>query len=207
MATKKRSELEESLMTPANIAKVIKLLEPEEGKPITKKDACQILGMAYNTTRLGTIIEDYKKKIEREKERRNALRGKPATPDEVSYIVSEYLEGATIESISNSTYRGNQFIYNVLETYDVPRRSTSHDYFKPELVPDGARRDRFQVGEVVWSVRYASKAIVEKEQEDKRNLGFIYRVWLLSDKQLQYAYTEAFELASLKHLEEKGIKL
>ena len=65
MATRKRSELEEELMTDANIAKVIRLLEPtEEGvKPITKKDACQILGMAYNTTRLGTIIEQFKAKL------------------------------------------------------------------------------------------------------------------------------------------------
>ena len=63
MATRKKSVDEDTLMTPANISKVIRLLEPtEEGvKPITKKDACQYLGMSYNTTRLGTIIEDFKK--------------------------------------------------------------------------------------------------------------------------------------------------
>ena len=37
MATRKRSELEEELMTDANIARVIKLLEPTE-------EACQELG-------------------------------------------------------------------------------------------------------------------------------------------------------------------
>ena len=51
---RKRSALEEEKMTDANILRVISLLEPkEEGKqPITKKAACEILGMAYNTTRL-----------------------------------------------------------------------------------------------------------------------------------------------------------
>jgi hypothetical protein len=40
---RKKSASEEELMTDANIAKVIKLLEPEQGaKAITKKDACQI---------------------------------------------------------------------------------------------------------------------------------------------------------------------
>ncbi len=60
---RKRSELEEELMTEANIVRVIKLLEPTEGKAITKKDACQILGMAYNTTRLSSIIEEYKNRF------------------------------------------------------------------------------------------------------------------------------------------------
>ena len=86
MAKRKRSELEEELMTDANIARVIRLLEPvEEGaKPITKKDACQILGMSYNTTRLGTIIQQYKDKQARDKKFRAEKRGKPLTNDELS---------------------------------------------------------------------------------------------------------------------------
>jgi hypothetical protein len=81
MATRKKSASEEELMTDANISKVIRLLEPqEEGvKPITKKDACQMLGMAYNTTRLGTIIENFKANQARAAKRRAELRGKPAT--------------------------------------------------------------------------------------------------------------------------------
>jgi len=80
MATRKRPALEEELMTDTNIARVIRLLEPtEEGKkPITKKDACAILGMSYNTTRLGTIIEEYKQKQIRISQRKSQLRGKPA---------------------------------------------------------------------------------------------------------------------------------
>lgn len=204
---KKRSELEEELMTDANIERVIAMLEPKEGKPASKKDCCQVLGMAYNVTRLGNIIETYKNKVAREKERREALRGKPATKDEIAYVISEYLEGESVDAITRSTYRGTTFVKAILEKYSVPVRGISHDYFKPEMIPDGSARSRFNVGEIVWSARYASKARVEAEYVDKNNLGFIYRVWLLDEKWKQYAYTEAFELASLEQFKELGVSL
>lgn len=203
----RKTELEEELMTPANIARVIKLLEPEDGKPITKKEACQILGMAYNTTRLSSIIQDFKDKKTKDSERRAALRGKPVTLEDASYMISEYLDGATIDSISASTYRSPQMIKRTLEQYAVPIRASSHDYFSPQLIPAGAMKERFKVGEVAYSARYDSKVIIEKEYVDKLNLGYIYRVWLTSDKWKQYAYTEAFELASLEHLVERGIRV
>lgn len=204
---KKRSELEEELMTDANIERVIAMLEPVEGKPASKKECCQVLGMAYNVTRLGNIIESYKNKVAREKERRAALRGKPATKDEIGFIISEYLEGESVEAITRSTFRGTTFVKNILESYSVPVRSNAHDYFKPELIPDGSAKARFAVGEIVWSARYASKAKVEAEYDDKRNLGFIYRIWLLDEKWKQYAYAETFELASLEQFKELGVVL
>ena len=203
---RKRSEIEEERMTDANIAKVIKLLEPEEGKAITKKDACQILGMAYNTTRLGTIIEEFKKRQERTAKRKAELRGKPATQDEIVYIISEYLNGETVDSITKSTYRGPAFIKQILENNSVPIRQTSHDYFNPELIPDGATRERFKIGEIVYSARYDSIAKIESEQKDSK-YGWIYRIWLLAEKWKQSAYQEAYELASLEHLRQIGVKV
>lgn len=208
MATRKKSADGDTLMTPANISKVIRLLEPtEEGvKPITKKDACQYLGMSYNTTRLGTIIEDFKKTQARNAERRAALRGKPATREDVVYIISEYLGGETIDSISKMTYRSPTFIKNVLEANAVPIRVPGSTYFKPELVPDGAVRDRFKVGEVVYSARYDSLARVDMETKTEK-YGYIYRVWLMADRWLQSANQEAYELASLEHLRELGVRI
>ena len=203
---RKRSELEEELMTEANIIRVIKLLEPQEGKAITKKDACQILGMAYNTTRLATIIEDFKKKQERTAQRKAELRGKPATQDEIVYIISEYLNGETVDAISKNTYRGPAFIKQILENNDVPIRQTSHDYFRPELIPDGATRERFKIGEVVYSARYDSIARIDMEQKSDK-YGFIYRIWLLAEKWKQSAYQEAYELASLEHLRQIGVRV
>lgn len=208
MATRKRSELEEELMTDANIARVIKLLEPtEEGvKPITKKDACQILGMAYNTTRLGTIIEQFKTRQKRTAERKAQLRGKPVTSDEVQFIISEYLEGEPIDSISKSTYRSAAVIKRVLEENAVPIRVPGHSYFDPQLIPEGAMRERFRVGEVVYSARYDSTARIEAEMPDPKH-GWVYRIWLLSERWLQSAYQPVYELASLEHLREIGVKI
>lgn len=204
---RKKSASEEELMTDANIAKVIKLLEPEQGtKAITKKDACQILGMAYNTTRLGTIIEEWKKKQARNAERRAEKRGKPITDEERVYIISEYLAGETVDSISKATYRSSTFIKSVLEINSVPIRVPGSSYFTPELIPEGAMRDRFKIGEVVYSARYDSVARIDMEQKTDK-YGFIYRVWLLSDKWLQSAYQEASELASLEHLREMGVRI
>lgn len=208
MATKKRSELEADLMTPANISRVIRLLEPTEDgvKPITKKDACQILGMAYNTTRLGTIIDEYKKTQARNAQRRAELRGKPATKEDVVYIISEYLSGEPVDSISKRTYRSPTFIKNILEANAVPIRVPGHTYFSPELIPDGAVRDRFVLGEVVYSARYDSLARIDAEQKTDKH-GWVYRIWLLSDKWLQNAYQEAHELASLQHLRDLGVRI
>lgn len=204
MATRKT--VDDDKLTDTNIERVIALLEPTEGKAITKKDACQILGIAYNTTRLGQIIDKYKEKKVKEAERRAALRGKPATQDETVYIIQEYLEGATVDAISKSTYRSANFVKQLLEKHNVPIRATSHDYFNPEIIPEGAMRDRFAVGEIVYSARYDSTARIDAEQSDPR-YGWVYRIWLLSDKWLQSAYQEACELASLEHLRTIGVKV
>jgi hypothetical protein len=208
MATRKRPQLEEELMTGANIAKVIKLLEPvEEGKkPITKKDACAILGMAYNTTRLGTIIDEYKQKQIRISERKSQLRGKPATQEEKVYIISEYLSGETVDAISKMTYRSSRFIKDILEGNSVPIRVPGSSYFNPELIPDGAVRDRFKIGEVVYSSRYDSVARIDAEQNTAKH-GFVYRIWLLAERWQQNAYQEATELASLEHLRQMGVRI
>jgi hypothetical protein len=208
MATRKRPQLETELMTDANIAKVIRLLDPvEEGKkPITKKDACAILGMSYNTTRLGTIIEEYKQKQTRISQRKSQLRGKPATQEEKVYIISEYLNGETVDAISKMTYRSSKFIKDILEGNSVPIRVPGSSYFNPELIPDGAVRDRFKIGEVVYSSRYDSTARIDAEQKTDKH-GFVYRIWLLAEKWQQNAYQEASELASLEHLREMGVRI
>ena len=182
------------------------MLEPKEGKPGTKKEACAILGISYNVTRLASLIEAYKKRKQREAERRASLRGKPATQDEIVYIIQEYLEGSTIDALTKSTFRPANFVKHILEKNNVPIRATSHDYFKPELIPEGAMRDRFSIGEKVYSARYDSMATIEAEQPHKSE-GWVYRIWLLSERWLEYAYQPANELASLEHLRTIGVKV
>lgn len=209
MATKKRTGLEEEKMTDANIARVITLLEPtEEGaRPITKKLACELLGMAYNTKRLDQVIQEYTERKSKERERRAAKRGKPATTDEVQYVIQDYLSGETVDSISKSLYRSTAFVKGILEKYHVPIRSAKHDYFHPELIPDGAVRERFRVGEIVYSARYDSTARIDAEIENSPKHGWVYRLWLIADKWQQCCYQPASELASLEHLRELGVKI
>lgn len=202
MAT--RATKENDLLTDANIERVIAGLAATPR--MTKKDACAVIGIAYNTTRLDGLIEKYQEKKARDAARRAALRGKPATQDEIVYSVQEYLEGSTVDAISKATYRGPAFIKAILEKYDVPIRNTSTDYFRPELIPDGAVRSRFAVGEVVYSARYDSTARIDTEQSDPRH-GWVYRIWLLSDKWKQSAYQPAEELASLEHLRKLGVRV
>jgi len=204
---KKRSALEQERMTDTNLQKVIGLLEPKDAntKPITKKEACAILGMNYNTSRLDTLLEQFKERQRRDGERRAALRGKPATQQETGFIIREYLEGNTIEGISRSTYRGSEFIKRILEENHVPKRNSSHDYFHPQLIPEGAMQDKFEVGETVYSSRYDSTAKIITELPHP-TYGWVYRVWLTNEKWLQYAYQPASELASLKHLKEVGVQ-
>lgn len=206
MATRKPKD--DELLDDAHLERVISLLEPtvEGTKPITKKDACQILNIAYNTTRLGTLIEKYKEKKDREAKRRAELRGKPLSSEEVSYIIGEYLEGVSIEEISRTTYRSREKITQALAEASVPTRATSYDYFRPELIPDDACRDRFKIGEVVWSAQYDSACTIETETPHK-TWGFTYRVWLLSEKWKQYANVPACELASLEHLRKLGVRV
>ena len=80
-------------MTAANIQKVISLLHPSssETKPITKKEACEILNIAYNTTRLQKIIDDFLERKEYTEKRKSQNRGRAATPDEIKTIAQDYL--------------------------------------------------------------------------------------------------------------------
>lgn len=206
MAKRRKTDLELEKMTDVNILKVIKLLEPQDNKPITKKDACQMLGMAYNTTRLASIIEEFKQKQQRIAEQKAKLRGKPISDSERINIIQEYLLGATVEAISKLTYRGSHLIKQVLEDNSVPIRQPGHNYFTPQLIPEGAMRDRFNCGEVVYSARYESMAKIKSEKLDPKH-GYIYSLWLLSERWLQWCWQPHYELASLEHLRKLGVQV
>lgn len=205
MATKSVKVKEGEKLDDANLAKVIALLEQET--PITKKLACEYLNISYNTTRLASIIEKFKAKIEAEKAQRAAKRGKPATPAEIQFTVESYLEGRTVDAISSSLFRSAAFINKILEDNNVPKRSRSSSYFTPELIPDAAVAESFEEGETVYSVRYDSTAKIEASVLSDNTEENVYRIWLLSPKWLQYAYQPASELASLAHLKKIGINV
>lgn len=195
---RKRNENEQ--LTDSNIERVIDLLQGE--KPITKKAACEILNIAYNTTRLDSIINGYKDRKQHDQEMRDKKRYKAASNDEINIIVSSYLEGDPISSIANRIYRSDTFVKNIIERVGCPKRVTGSDYWHPELIPDPAMREVFNVGEKVWSARYNSMAIIKSVVEKQPE---VYSIWLDSEEWQQYAYQPYWELASLEHLRQQGI--
>lgn len=201
MSTRKISKDTEKLDA-INIEKVIALLEPKEGKPITKKDACAILCISYNTTRLGTIIEKYKENKLKDAARRAEKRGTPATTSEIEYVITAYLEGEAVSVIAASLYRGDTFVKTILEKYGVPIRQSAHSYYRPELVPEEAMRETFRVGEKIYSMRYDSLAVIRSEFKPG-----VYNIYLLSEKYKEFAYQPSEELASLDHLRKLGINI
>jgi len=95
-------------LTEANIKRVIELLAAE--KPISKKEACEILNISYNTTRLAKIIEQYKEEISEQQRRRAANRGKPPAAHEIQSVIEGYLDGDSISDIAKRIYRSTTFV-------------------------------------------------------------------------------------------------
>tara|TARA_Y100001937_G_C7057590_1_gene302165 strand:+ start:324 stop:983 length:660 start_codon:yes stop_codon:yes gene_type:complete len=203
-----------------NIEKVVGLLEDES--PITKKEACEILNIRYNTTRLQRIIEEHNDtKLFRET-RKNQNKGKPASRDEVKTVVQYYLDGENISSIANSIYRSPAFVKNIVERLGVPQKLADSDYqgMRKSMLPEQCVSDKFTVGEKVWSPKNNKFAEIVQEYDTeyyRDNHGCpCYRLWVLEpcDTSQTFfpwidgsrtgftSFALAYELGSLRHLEE-----
>lgn len=200
MAVRKTKD-ESVRLTDERIVIAIQMLEPssENVKPASKKEVCEFLGISYNTTRLNSIIEEYKAKIEVEKAKRAEKRGKPASKDEIVFCITSYLiDNMPISNIASALYRSPKFVTTVLEQEGVTFRPTSHDYFNPTVISEADAQERFEIGETVYNARYNVNCIIKAEEEHRIH-GYVYKVWLLGDSQ-QFAYTAAYDLGSLSIL-------
>jgi hypothetical protein len=192
-------------LSDSNIEKVIELLSAE--KPCTKKEACSILRIAYNTTRLQTIIDNFLEKKARAAKLRAEKSHTPATPGEIEYSIKEYLSGAAVSVIAESLYRSASFVTRILDQCSVPRRATGWSYQTPQLIPEEAIRTSFNIGEKVWSARYESLATIKSEVTNQPHPSKVYRVYLEDESWQQSAYQPAEELASLEHLTKYGVSI
>jgi hypothetical protein len=221
-------------LTPSNIRKVMSLLSPteESAKPISKKEACEILNISYNTTRLEKIIEGFLEQETYVKRRREQKRGTAATKDEIKEIVSDYLSGVSISKIATSQYRSIAFIKNIIDTIGVPERPTSaEDKRGTALLPDACVKESFEPEELVWcamhhlpgrikyelSIDYqAEKAGFIDTNYEKKYGSKCYTVWVITPASGEssmfhsggfYASFLAYDLGSLSHLKEYGISI
>mgnify|MGYP001603724406 CR=1 FL=1 len=170
MAVRKTKD-ESVRLTDERIILAIKMLEPigENAKPSSKKEVCDFLGISYNTTRLNSIIEEYKTKIALEKAKRAEKRGKPASKDEIVFCVTAYLEdNMPIANIASTLYRSSRFVTTILEQEGVTFRPTSHDYFKPTLISETDARERFEIGETVYNAAAITPTHLSKKSRPTR---------------------------------------
>jgi len=217
MATRGKVKAKEGEnLTEAHIKRVIELLEAE--KPISKKDACEILNISYNTTRLARIIEQYKQDQEEQQRRRAANRGKAATPHEIQTIIEGYLDGDAIAEISKRIYRSTGFVKEVIESVGVPQKVTAGDYWHAGLIPEQCAREEFERGQIVWHARRHCMAIVLEQKQASDKTNNYYQVYVIEPIEEPSPYfpqfTEyggyydgayAYDLGSLDHLKQYGV--
>ena len=223
-------------LTAQNIQHVISLLNPtsSQKKPITKREACSILNISYNTTRLDKIIEDYHEQREYRSRRVSQNRGRPARPDEIQDIVKEYLSGENVSNIAKGLYRSPAFVKSILEKIGVPQRPTKIEGRKQEYyLPEQCVADSFEEGEIVWSATHHAPAVIDKkltkEHQDSRaglqTVDYVSKygsdcysiyvrqkpntedMWEMPETGGFYAFSLGYDLGKLKHLEEYGVDL
>jgi len=89
----------------------------------TKKAICQHLGIAYNTKRLDTIIQDFKDKEVRQAELKKKARAKVLTEGEKEGIVKSYQDGESQSAIAKQLYLTPQRVKTVLIEKGIPLRA------------------------------------------------------------------------------------
>ena len=215
----------------ANLTRVSALLNQDN--PITKKEACEMLNISYNTTRLGKILEDFNDTMSFRETRKSQNRGKKATIEETREAIEAYLSGETISDISKRLYRSTTFVKNILDRVGVPEKLPKTKRKGAAYLPDECVSESFDEGEKVWSACYHAPAIVKKKytkEYQNSNAGIkyvnyeekygcsLYSIWVIEgetewNERFGYitggfaAHQLAYDLGSLKHLEEYGVRL
>jgi len=186
-------------LSETQIEKVHKLLTQET--PITKKAACDMLNIAYNTTRLNKIIDGQLEKKAIRKSRKKAIRNTPLSVWDAGIMISTYLEGDSLVDISNSIFRSIPFIKRTLVKYGIPLRDSDSTYMNPVMLPEDSWAEDYKHGDVVYSARYDCAAEIHSLYKKDKQHGNVYRVYL--NKLERYAYQPYYELSDLRETSSK----
>ena len=163
--------------------------------PITKKEACEILNISYNTTRLNKIISEYEEKIAWRTKRKRELRKAPITIKDKKEIIESYLAGDALSAISDSTYRSIAVIKRVLTSFNVPIRNTGVTYQNPPLIPDNGINNNYEKGDLVFSARYNCPAYIRHKIDDET-----YALWTTGDY-TKNVYQPYWELGDMRPIQ------
>ena len=103
-----------------NLQRVWEALNSE--KPITKKEACEMLNITYNTTRLNRILTEHRETMDYRDKRKSQLKGTRATEDEIKQVIEWYLKEHPVSSIAKSMYRSSTFVKNIINRVGIPKK-------------------------------------------------------------------------------------
>lgn len=225
MLAKRIKKRDHENLTSENIRRVISLLQPTSAdqKPITKKVACEMLNISYNTSRLDSILSDFLERQEYVQKRKSQNRGKSASTTEIQEAVTDYLKGENVTGIAQYLYRSPSFVKNILDRVGVPQRPPSAEDRKlPAFLPENCVAEEFEPGEIVWSAAYHAPAMVDRKIEGDYQAKYgsdAYQIYIFekdgddSDYFVKagiggfYAASCAYDLGKLSHLTELGIDL
>jgi len=186
----------------ASIQKVIELLNSEQ--PISKKEACEILNISYNTTRLNKIINDHTEREEYRAKRRKELAKHPVSEREKAEIITYYLHSFSLSAVSESTFRSTEVIKRVLKEFSIPLKDSSYTYHNPPLLEETSYAVDYKPGDLVFSAKYYSIAYISKLIKTDEITSY-YRIYIIGVNE-RYAIQPAYELADLRPLQEMGVQ-
>ena len=190
-----------------------------------------MLNIAYNTARLQRILDDYQDKVEYRELRKKQNRGRGASNEEIREAVERYLSGDSISEIAAGLFRSASFIKGIIERVGIPNTSKESGVIP---LPDSCIAESFSKGEVVWSAVYNKPARVDYEisvDYQAEREGFIdvnyekkygskcYAIYVMEEVRDDTekwanvetggfaAYSLAYDLGKLSHLEKYGVDL
>ena len=88
----------------------------------TKKVICEHIGISYSPKRLDSIIEDFHKRIEREKALKAKARFKKFSESEKLSMADDYLTGEGLTAIGQRNFISPQRVKKFLMELNVPLR-------------------------------------------------------------------------------------
>ena len=88
----------------------------------TKKVVCDHVGISYSPKRLDTLIEDFHKRIERDKQLKAKARFKTFSEQEKKSIADDYLGGQGLTAIGKRNFISPQRVKKFLIELNVPLR-------------------------------------------------------------------------------------
>ena len=192
--------------------------------PVTKKEACEMLNISYNTTRLNRILEDFNETMTHRATRKAQLKGTKATDMEIKQVIESYLNEHPISDIAQGMYRSSTFVKNILNRVGVPLKRPATEQGlsnKTGYLPEECVSETFEPNEKVWHAGKDLPARVIKElpNYESKYGSKCYQIYVIELTNFEspyfgfikeggyYATSLAYDLGSLTHLQKYGAEI